>query len=820
MSSGDCRSLVDESVYADRYTFSGKAGQGITISLRSTQFDGFLTLINSAGEIIAQNDDAPFYGGARIPAGGPFVLPADGVYTVEATSVDANAVGGYTLELNLTGCVHAAALETTSVGHFGGFGQIVVRTEGGGSCNWPVGANNSWLSPPSVSFAGTVPPVYNGSFFVGRHTGEAPRTGVMNVAGFPLTVTQHAACGPARPATLSATNLNLSGYGGRFTLQVTTTPGRVCSWEARGGSDNGISVESGFSGVGDGEIKFSYQANSTLNTRMTTLDIAGQKVTLRQEPAGGVCQARAIDVGQTVNGALAAGDCGSPQQPGDFADHFSFNAVERQQVAIQVKANGFAPAVYLFDPRGTSYGVVYNPPGQTETELRLPSVGYSDLYLAGKYTIVVTSRDGGRVGDYTISLTGIGGPGCGFILANPETGRVPPEGGEFSANLTAQAGCQWMTTSAVPWITFQQPSGSGGGAIKFQIAPNTGPPRRGTASVANRFFDVYQYAPCSYVETYPDKIRADARGGRIHISLKTGRNCPWNAASKSDWITLGNVHREEEGGSAMFDYTANPGALRLGAVEIAGRIFEVRQGGNDLTTVSAASFAPVIAPGSIAAVFGAELTESVEAATRLPLPDVLAGSQVSILHPTNGGVYGYGQLFFASPGQINFYIPDTIPIANGIVSVGNYNGMRSYGPLRVERVAPALFSANANGQGVAAAVALRVKADGSQTYEPIAVFDQAQNRFVTRPIDLGSMDDQIFLILFGTGARNLSSLSAASAQIGGAPAEVLFVGTQGGFVGLDQVNLRLPRSLAGRGEVDVVLTVDGKSANTVKINVK
>ncbi len=36
----------------------------------------------------------------------------------------------------------------------------------------------------------------------------------------------------------------------------------------------------------------------------------------------------------------------------------------------------------------------------------------------------------------------------------------------------------------------------------------------------------------------------------------------------------------------------------------------------------------------------------------------------------------------------------------------------------------------------------------------------------------------------------------------------------------DQINPRLPRSLARRGDVDVVLTVDGKTANTVKINVK
>jgi uncharacterized protein (TIGR03437 family) len=56
--------------------------------------------------------------------------------------------------------------------------------------------------------------------------------------------------------------------------------------------------------------------------------------------------------------------------------------------------------------------------------------------------------------------------------------------------------------------------------------------------------------------------------------------------------------------------------------------------------------------------------------------------------------------------------------------------------------------------------------------------------------------------------------------IGGVNSEVLFAGDAPGFVGLDQCNVRLSRSLIGRGEVDVVLTVDGESANTVRISIR
>jgi len=49
---------------------------------------------------------------------------------------------------------------------------------------------------------------------------------------------------------------------------------------------------------------------------------------------------------------------------------------------------------------------------------------------------------------------------------------------------------------------------------------------------------------------------------------------------------------------------------------------------------------------------------------------------------------------------------------------------------------------------------------------------------------------------------------------------VLYAGAQGTLAGLDQVNAQLPQSLAGRGEVDVMLTVDGKPANTVRVYFK
>jgi uncharacterized protein (TIGR03437 family) len=48
---------------------------------------------------------------------------------------------------------------------------------------------------------------------------------------------------------------------------------------------------------------------------------------------------------------------------------------------------------------------------------------------------------------------------------------------------------------------------------------------------------------------------------------------------------------------------------------------------------------------------------------------------------------------------------------------------------------------------------------------------------------------------------------------------VLSAGAQSQYAGLDQVNVELPGSLRGRGDVDVALAVDGKPANVVTIRV-
>lgn len=258
-------------------------------------------------------------------------------------------------------------------------------------------------------------------------------------------------------------------------------------------------------------------------------------------------------------------------------------------------------------------------------------------------------------------------------------------------------------------------------------------------------------------------------------------------------------------------YTPPPG----GGVSAVLKIFV----GRSAFTVSAASFAnAAIAPEAIAALFGTALAAGTEAATTAPLPTTLGNATVTIRDVD--GVERLAPLFFVSPSQINYLVPAGTAPGVAQVVVRNGSNITGVGAIIVAAVGPAFFSANANGQGVVAGVALRIKADGAQVFEPLAEYNAAQGRFVPVPLELGASTEEVFLILFGTGLRNRSDLSNVRVRIGGVETPVLFAGAAPGFTGLDQLNLQLPRSLAGRGVADIVVTVDGRQANTVQVTIK
>lgn len=241
--------------------------------------------------------------------------------------------------------------------------------------------------------------------------------------------------------------------------------------------------------------------------------------------------------------------------------------------------------------------------------------------------------------------------------------------------------------------------------------------------------------------------------------------------------------------------------------------------GSAVAVVSAASYlGGEQAIDSIVSLFGSQLAVMTQAATALPLPISLGGSQV-ILKDSQGGER-FAPLFYTSPTQINFQMPIGTKEGLATVTVFSGNGSITTGLLIVSKVAPALFTADSTGTGWAAGSVLLVRSDGSRHEHTIAQFDTGQNKFVALPIDLGDATEKVYLTLYGTGLQHHDNLTNVKMKIGGITIPVEYAGAQGSYVGLDQVNVLMPRSIISRGEVEVELIIRGNSANIAKILIK
>ncbi len=283
------------------------------------------------------------------------------------------------------------------------------------------------------------------------------------------------------------------------------------------------------------------------------------------------------------------------------------------------------------------------------------------------------------------------------------------------------------------------------------------------------------------------------------------------AAAGSDWVSPASWESPATPAKvfAQFAVAANWG----GFVDLTGAC---RLSVPAVNVLSAASFTgPNVAPDSIATVLGEQLAPTTAQAGGVPLPTSIDGFSVEVTDQAH--VARAAPLFYISPRQVNFLIPPGLSAGPATLSVYSGTVLRSTARFQIEPVAPALFAENADGKGVAAAIAVRAAADGTTTSSFVFSCGSGPGTCLPAPIDLGSATDNTWLVLFGTGIRGRSTLTAVSVTLGGMHARVDYAGEQGQYVGLDQVNVLLPHELTGQAAVDVVLTVDGKPANTVQV---
>lgn len=89
--------LEDDNSYYTRYTFEGRAGQRLVISMTSSELDSYLILLSPNGEDLGQDDNGAGGKNSKLTV----TLPEDGTYTVLANTHSAREMGRYSLQASV-----------------------------------------------------------------------------------------------------------------------------------------------------------------------------------------------------------------------------------------------------------------------------------------------------------------------------------------------------------------------------------------------------------------------------------------------------------------------------------------------------------------------------------------------------------------------------------------------------------------------------------------------------------------------------------------------------------------------------------------------
>ncbi len=219
--------------------------------------------------------------------------------------------------------------------------------------------------------------------------------------------------------------------------------------------------------------------------------------------------------------------------------------------------------------------------------------------------------------------------------------------------------------------------------------------------------------------------------------------------------------------------------------------------------VNAATFAAgaPVAPGSIISIFGSNFATAPAQATFTPLPPTLLNTSVTINAVS-------APLYYVSPTQINAQVPfETLP-GTATLAVTVNGALSPAVTFPVAATAPGIFLYGAN-RAVAQNLDGSINASDhpAKPGDVIVVYMTGQGA-VSNPVPTGAP---------ALGSPLSRALAATTATIGSASAEVFFSGLAPGFVGLLQVNIRVPNVAAG--DQPLVVTIGAAASKSALITV-
>lgn len=228
---------------------------------------------------------------------------------------------------------------------------------------------------------------------------------------------------------------------------------------------------------------------------------------------------------------------------------------------------------------------------------------------------------------------------------------------------------------------------------------------------------------------------------------------------------------------------------------------------------NAASFSTDLAPGTIVALLGANLSQGEQELSRFPVPTTMNLTTVRV----NGTAV---PLLYVSRNQINFQLPYSLIPGPITVTVSHVTSTSViFAASDATSTAPGLFALSGNGEGQGA---VRIAGTGLLARPTRDAFSRAARRGEIVEIyatGLGRLD---FPPRIGEPAPSdppSRTLETPEVTIGGVSAEVLYSGLTPGAIGLYQINARIADTAQTGVAVPVTIRIGAKSGNTVTIAV-
>lgn len=307
------------------------------------------------------------------------------------------------------------------------------------------------------------------------------------------------------------------------------------------------------SGSGNGTIVYDVAANTGTGSRTATITVTGGGIT------------RTFTVTQCGK-ATAVLTLGSNERA------FTAAAANSKELSVTANVSWTAKSssswLTLKTTSGSGNGtIVYNVAANTGT---------------GSRTATITVTGGEITQTFTVKQSG-----TAPTLVLGESERSFTAEAENGQELGVTADVSWTAESSATWLEVKTSSGSGNGAIVYNVAANIGTSAR-TAIITvagggvTRTFTVTQSGSDPLIELAASSrsFTAAASNGE---ALEVAANVSWTAESGAAWLTVETAGGTGDG-TITYDVAANPGtAERTGAITVTGggltRIFLVTQGG-------------------------------------------------------------------------------------------------------------------------------------------------------------------------------------------------------------------------------------------------